>query len=216
MTFLGAQCNECQGKQDKCWWPKTPVRLPMKISFLRCSLPAWCFQCQPQCPDALPGSLSTSWLSGHHCGMPFHLAKKNIEKYYDRDFLKVSWFPITVLEIQFCEVDPRKSKIISWCWTKNEKDNDSGSGIPVWPTRCCEVSAANSTSSLPQKTSALNHPLFWISYQQGGTIIADCLQKWPMNFFGPKKDQKGLSMDSEQKCCLLTKDTWFLPPKVAK
>ena len=159
MIFLGAQCNEHQGKQDKCWWPKTPVRLPMKISFLRCSLPAWCFQCQPQCPDALPGSLSTSWLSGHHCGMPFHLAKKNIEKYYDRDFLKVSWFPITVLEIQFCEVDPRKSKLILWCWTKNKKDNDSGSGIPVWPTRCCEVSAANSTSSLPQK-----HPLWTILY----------------------------------------------------
>ena len=137
------------------------------------------------------------------------------EKYWEI-LWEESWFPITALETRFCEVDPRKSKIISWCWTKNEKDNDSGSGIPVWPTRCCEVSAANSTSSLPQKTSALNHPLFWISYQQGGTIIADCLQKWPMNFFGPKKDQKGLSMDSEQKCCLLTKDTWFLPPKVAK
>ena len=84
-----------------------------------------------------------------------HLTEKNIEKYYERD----SWFPITVLETKFCEVDPRKSKIISWCWTKNEKDNDSGSGIPVWPTRCCEVSAANSTSSLPQK-----HPLWTILY----------------------------------------------------
>ena len=67
--------------------------------------------------------------------------------------------PITVLETKFCEVDPRKSKLILWCWTKNKKDNDSGSGIPVWPTRCCEVSAANSTSSLPQK-----HPLWTILY----------------------------------------------------
>ena len=185
-----------------------------KISFLRCSWPAWCFQCQPQCPDALPGSLSTSWLSGHPCGNPSHLTEKNIEKYYERD----SWFPITVLETKFCEVDPRKSKIILWCWTKNKKDNDSASGIPVWPTRCCEVSAANSTSSLPQKTSALNHPIFWLFYQQGEVPSLRTVCKNDQSIFLDQKRAKNgpMGQTNGQKCCLLTKDTWFLPPKVAK
>ena len=97
-----------------------------------------------------------------------------------------------MLKTKFCEVDPRKSKIILWCWTKNKKDNDSASGIPVWPTRCCEVSAANSTSSLPQKTSALNHPIFWISYQQGGYHLCGLSAKMTNQFFWTKK---GLKMD---------------------
>ena len=212
MTILGTQCNECQGKQDKCWWPKTPVQLPIKSLF---SGALGLLGASSASPSAQMLSLDHYQQAGWvDILVVTHLTEKNIEKYYERD----SWFPITVLKTKFCEVDPRKSKIILWCWTKNKKDNDSASGISVWPTRCCEVSAANSTSSLPQKTSALNHPIFWISYQQGGYHLCGLSAKMTNQFFWTKKRAKygPVGQTNGQKCCLLTKDTWFLPPKVAK